>query len=131
MPILQGADLDARTFRDAHNALSGGQRNGADALTPTLDFAVLFSSLVDDGIFDNRIEALVESNLDKISRGKHPVNPKASGQELAARMSAKAGVTVSASEVRAWLRAVEPESVTTQGEIRLEHLITVPWEAEY
>ena len=122
VPILQGANIDAQALRNAHNAQRAEQE---------LDFQALFTELVEvAGAFDGRIEAAMASNRDKKARGKRVVNPKTSGQELAGLMSAKAGIRIDMSEVMSWLRRTKPEAITTQGEIRLEDLITLPWEAD-
>ena len=133
VPILQGANIDAQAFRNSHNAQRAEQAM-VDLFAeggPELDFGAMFTELVEvAGAFDGRIEAVMASNRDKKARGKRVVNPKTSGQELAELMSAKAGIRIAASEVMSWLRRTKPEAITTQGEIKLEELITIPWEAE-
>ena len=131
IPILQGANIDAQALRNAHNAQMAEQAMVA-LLTEgdqSLDMQAIVTTLIEvDGVFDARIEALMETNRDKQARGKRVVNPKSSGQELAELVSGKAGTEVAPSEVMSWLRRTHPAAINTQGDIRLEQLINIDWE---
>ena len=131
VPILQGANIDARKLRDSHNALMDGKAGGEGTGGAVIDMQRLFSDLVDDGAFNSRIDALIEKNRDKLARGKQKVGPKASAQEIAALMSAKAAFEITPTEVRSWLRRTSPQAVTTQGDIKLDLLLEeIDWWAD-
>ena len=131
VPILQGANIDAQALRDGHNALMDGKAGAGDG-GPAIDMQRLFSALVDeDGAFDSRIDALIETNRDKLARGKKVVNPKASPQEMAALMSAKAAVQISPADVTGWLRRQNPDALNTRGEVKLHLLLDdIDWWAD-
>ncbi len=131
VPILQGANIDAKSMRDIHNALMDGKAGDEGTGGTVIDMQGLFSDLVDDGAFNSRIDALIEKNRDKLARGKQKVGPKASAQEIAALMSAKAAVEITPTEVRSWLRRTSPQAVTTQGDIKLDLLLEeIDWWAD-
>ena len=130
VPILQGANIDAQALRDGHNALMDGKAPAGDG-GPVIDMQALFEALVDDGLFDSRIDALIATNQDKLARGKKVVNPKASPQEIAALMSAKAAVRISTADVTGWLRRRHSGAIDTQGVIKLHLLLDeIDWWAD-
>ena len=132
VPILQGANIDAQALRDGHNALMDGKVGEEGTGGPAIDMQGLFSALVEeDGAFNSRIDALIETNRDKLARGKKVLNPKASPQEMAALMSAKATVQISPADVTGWLRRQNPDALNTRGEIKLHILLDdIDWWAD-